>query len=95
MTDGQHLPDQTEDFDALEPKESRLTTAHAALGIAIALILGLLWLFNVSATASQGLQLSQQNQQQLQNKADREDLKEMKQDIKEIRDYLLNGKVPK
>ena len=50
------------------------------------------WLFNVSAQAQRADQQSQQNAVDIQKKADREDLREIKSDIKEIRDFLLNGK---
>ncbi len=96
MTDGQHLSDQNSEIDALETKEAPLGKLYAALGIIALLIGAIFWVANVSSTASQGLQMSQQNSAKLEQKADKTDTQEIKQDIKEFRkefeDFLRDDK---
>lgn len=97
MTDGQHLPDQNSEIDALEPKEeSSLSKLYAALGIIVILVSAIIALANISSTATQGLQLSQQNAAAIEKKADRDEvrdrLKSIDDKLEKLNDYLLNGR---
>jgi len=75
----------------LEPTENTpLGRVLTIMTIATIIIGAIFWIANVSATASQANSLSQQNANEIQKKADREDLKEIKSDIKDIRDFLMN-----
>jgi len=86
VTDGQHLPDQTEGIDALEKKETPLISTIAAVVVIIATVVGgIIALANVSSTATQGLQLSQQNSAKIEQKADKQDVQDQ---LKRIYDKL-------
>lgn len=75
----------------MEPTENTpLGRVLTIMTIATIIIGAIFWIANVSATASQANSLSQQNANEIQKKADREDLKEIKSDIKDIRDFLMN-----
>ena len=96
MTDGQHLPDQNSE-NPLEPKaESSLSKLYAALGIIVILVSAIIALANISSTATQGLQLSQQNAAAIEKKADRDEvrdrLKSIDDKLEKLNDYLLNGR---
>jgi hypothetical protein len=79
-------------IDEVTLNRGTLSRITAMLGIIALLLSGAFWLFSASATAQHAEQLSRENAQKLENKADKDDLREIKQDIKEIRDFLLNGK---
>ena len=99
MTDGQHLSDQNSEIDALETKEESsltLSRVYAALGIIVILVSAIIALANISSTATQGLQLSQQNAAAIEKKADRDEvrdrLKSIDDKLEKLNDYLLNGR---
>lgn len=80
----------------MEPNDNTtLGKLLTSLTIAGLMIGAIFWVANVNATATHADSLSQQNQAEIQKKADREELREMRQDIKDIRDFLMNKGVPK
>lgn len=68
-----------------------LKTIAAALTIIVILLTGMGWVFTVASTASEAKAQAKATADALEHKADKDDLKEMRQDIKDIRDFLLNS----
>jgi cobalamin biosynthesis protein CobD/CbiB len=78
----------TEDVSISRVNLSRITAALTIIGF---LLGALFWMFTVASTATAAKSLADTTAQTLEHKADKDDLKEMRQDIKDIRDFLLNG----